>query len=366
MEKKLNIRNSLSMAGAFVAWIIGSGFATGQEVLQFFTSYGYQSFFVVAINLVGFVLIGYLLMQTGYDHRALRHFNHYTFYCGPKLGRFYNLASTGILLLLLPVLLSGAGATIEEYFGFSKPLGSAIMALLILTAYLSGFDRLIKIVSSLGPMIIGFSLVVGLITILRDFSRFSEISTYAAALRSKQTSAHWCISGLLYLGLNLFPGSTFITRLGMAGVTYREVRVGAFLGAGCLMLSVAVVNTAILLHGNVTAALDIPVLYLAGRISTVLGAVFAIVLTLGIFSSSAVIMWSICSRFSRLDRRGEIIVAASIMILGYIISLFPFGQLISTFYPIIGYIGLVFLSCVIYRGLRRPSTSKAGNSPKIP
>ena len=29
-------------AGAFIAFLIGSGFATGQEVVQYFSAYGWQ------------------------------------------------------------------------------------------------------------------------------------------------------------------------------------------------------------------------------------------------------------------------------------------------------------------------------------
>ena len=41
---RCSIRNVVTFAGAFIAWIIGSGFATGQEILQFFTSYGSVSY----------------------------------------------------------------------------------------------------------------------------------------------------------------------------------------------------------------------------------------------------------------------------------------------------------------------------------
>lgn len=46
MEQKIkcNKKAVLKFSGAFIAWVIGSGFATGQEVLQFFTSYGYRSY----------------------------------------------------------------------------------------------------------------------------------------------------------------------------------------------------------------------------------------------------------------------------------------------------------------------------------
>ena len=55
---RCSIRNVVTFAGAFIAWIIGSGFATGQEILQFFTSYGYYSYGVVLLNLLGFLFLG--------------------------------------------------------------------------------------------------------------------------------------------------------------------------------------------------------------------------------------------------------------------------------------------------------------------
>ncbi len=36
MEGKISILNVMKFAGAFIAFIIGSGFATGQEIMQFF------------------------------------------------------------------------------------------------------------------------------------------------------------------------------------------------------------------------------------------------------------------------------------------------------------------------------------------
>ena len=37
----VSLKTVIKFAGAFTAFLIGSGFATGQEVLQYFASYGY-------------------------------------------------------------------------------------------------------------------------------------------------------------------------------------------------------------------------------------------------------------------------------------------------------------------------------------
>ena len=70
----------MKYAGAFIAWVIGSGFATGQEILQFFTSYGSYSYGVVVLNLVGFLFLGNMLITTGYAHKKESGFNIFTNY----------------------------------------------------------------------------------------------------------------------------------------------------------------------------------------------------------------------------------------------------------------------------------------------
>ena len=129
-----DIRAVIKFAGAFIAWIIGSGFATGQEILQFFTSYGYYSYGVVLLNLLGFLFLGQVLLTTGYDHRDERDFNHFIFFCGKKAGRFYSWLIPVTLLMIMAVLISGAGATLSEYYGINRYLGSVIMAVMVLCA----------------------------------------------------------------------------------------------------------------------------------------------------------------------------------------------------------------------------------------
>ena len=153
-----------------MAWVIGSGFATGQEVLQFFSAYGYWSFAVAGINLAGFVLFGYWLMRAGYENKDVPGFNHFRFFCGEKPGAVYSWLVSATLLLLIPVMISGGGATLHEYYGIPKPIGSAVFAAAVLAVYLIGFEKMVGIISKIGPVIILFSLLVGVISLLRGGS----------------------------------------------------------------------------------------------------------------------------------------------------------------------------------------------------
>jgi len=352
-RNKCSKKAVLKFAGAFIAWLIGAGFASGQEVLQFFTSYGYLSYGVVIINFIGFLFLGQALLVCGYENKSEKSFNHFKFFCGERWGAFYSWLIPLILILIMPVLISGAGATLSEYYGVNSSIGSAVMTGLVLVTYLTGFERLIRIVSTIGPAIIIFSLLVGTITVIFDFSNFADVSNYETVLAEKHASPHWLVSSVLYLSLNFLSGSTYFTQLGISAADRREAKYGALFGAAAVVLSITIMNTAILLNAKDIIALEIPVLYLARKISWIFGAVFSIILIAGIFSSCSAMIWSICNRFTIGGKKGNRSFALLVAVFTYVLSLFSFSELVGVFYPLVGYIGLIFIGCVIYKASLR-------------
>lgn len=339
-------------AGGFVAWVIGSGFATGQEVLQFFTSYGYASYAIVLINLIGFLVVGTVLLTTGKEKGDEEGFEHFSYYCGPKLGKFYSWLIPITLIPVISVLISGSGATLSEYYGLNHYVGAAIMAGMILASYFIGFNRLVKVLSFIGPSIIAFCLLIGGITLIRDIGNFGEIGSYEEALSHSRSSAHWLISAILYVSYNFLCGSAYYTQLGRTTASVKEARLGAIIGAVLLLTAITVINTAILLNGGDTASLAIPNLYLAKKISWVFGAVFSVFLVLGIFSACSAMMWTVCSSFSLGDEKKDRFLAVGVAAGTFLLGLLSFSDLIGMFYPVIGYCGLIFLGGVIYKKVK--------------
>lgn len=345
-DNKLNIRGVMRCAGGFVAWVIGSGFATGQEVLQFYTSYGMASYAIILIDLAGFLLVGTILLTGGRKHADEEGFDQFCFYCGRKLGTFYSWLIAIMLVAVMAVLISGAGATLSEYYGVNHYVGAAIMAVMVLISYFIGFQRLVSVLSFIGPSIIAFCLLVGLLTVFRDMGNFGQIASYEAGLAEMQPSGHWLISAILYISYNFLCGSVYYTELGKTCSSVREARVGAVVGAVLLMAVITVINTAILLNGGDTAALAIPNLFLARKISWLLGAVFSVFLILGIFSACSAMMWTVCTKFSLKDPKKDRFLAVGIAAGIFLLGLLSFSDLIGAFYPVIGYCGLVYLACV--------------------
>ena len=61
-------KDTLRIAGAYVAYVIGSGFATGQEIVQFFTVYGIKGIAGMLVCTVLFAAMGSTLLADGFRY----------------------------------------------------------------------------------------------------------------------------------------------------------------------------------------------------------------------------------------------------------------------------------------------------------
>lgn len=358
MERGCNKKTVLKIMGAYVAWVMGSGFATGQEIMQFFTSYGYFSYVLLLVTLAGFLLIGPMILEAGWEHRDEEEFSQCRYFCGRRVGLFYEWFVPLSLFAGMVILISGAGATLNQYCGINHYVGALLMALLAFAAYVAGFQRFVKVVSLVGPAIIAFTIVVGVITVVHDFDGLYDVDDYEAVMAGVRPVKYWWFSGLLYISYNLTGGSMYYTALGATADCRKEAVWGASLGTAVLMLAIMLMNSAMLSNIGVVGTLGIPTLYLARKISFVLGAVFSVILIFGIFSSCSAMLWTVSERFVTQGTRKSFVFAGFVACGAFFLGLLPFAELIRVVYPFLGYIGLIYVGCVAYKRLKNMRMGK--------
>ena len=61
----------LILAGAIIAFTIGSGFATGQEIIQYYTAYGVKGLLVILVFLVAFLYYNFNFAKAGADSMSI-------------------------------------------------------------------------------------------------------------------------------------------------------------------------------------------------------------------------------------------------------------------------------------------------------
>lgn len=159
MKKLISFKKIATIAGAMCAYWMGSGFATGQEILQFFTVNGLKGVLATIIFLFITGISTYFICGVGQREQFENPFDIFEYYCGKWLGAFYTWFSIIVMYCALIVIL--AGATLHEFYDLQTHIGIIIIGLLALGTAVLGVERLIQIVGMIGPVQILFVLVLG-------------------------------------------------------------------------------------------------------------------------------------------------------------------------------------------------------------
>ncbi|MBS5451173.1 MAG: hypothetical protein KHY83_01360 [Coriobacteriia bacterium] len=356
---KVNIANVLKFSGAFVAFMIGSGYASGQEIMQFFTAYGIWSIGGLIIALVLFSWLGKVLMNYGYRHRELTPEQmpdqSFRYYCGKYFGTFLAWFIPVFLFLVCVVMTSGAGATLAQYFGLPTWVGALGMCVLVFVTNLFGFRRIVDIVGALGPLTIIFSIVIAVFAIASNPAGLANVASHADVFASMANATNgaplWALAGLLYVAFNMTGSVPFLTQTGATAASAREAKWGAIGGGILFVVAGLLMNLALLCYIDDVSQLEVPVLFLSDLISPVVSVIFAIILLDEIYSTAAPMMWTSVNRFAPEGTKLNKVVLAgfSVLVLLIVLSPLSYGQLLGIVYPYTGYIGILFIICVIVR-----------------
>lgn len=356
MEKELiSLKKVVLLAGALSAYWIGSGFATGQEVLQFFTTSGTNGIIAALIFLVITSFLTYVLYGVGQKEKFDNPYDVFEYYCGKFLGQVYIWYSVVLVYAIFVVMLAGGGATINQYYGIPSYIGTGAIALLALGTVLLGVEKLIDIIGVIGPIKIIFVAIVGIagmITLIGQPTLLSEGSSLMPTLGFKSASSNWAWSGALYAFLALMVSIPFQVDCGASAGNLREARTAGVVGT--IAFTVAIISLVIgeLVYYKLIIGQQVPTLAIANHISPVLGLIFSVLIVLSIYSAVASFLLMTVRKFAA-DKTSKFkIIAAVLTAIGMFFGgVFPFDKLVNILYPLAGYSAIVFAGFVIYKEL---------------
>ncbi|WP_130860564.1 YkvI family membrane protein [Gracilibacillus phocaeensis] len=347
------------LAGAFVSFILGAGTATGQEIMQFFVPFGYIGTGAIVIAAILHMWFGAYTMDVGSRLQATDAKDVFNYFCGKYLGFFFYWFAQLFMLVVFVVMISGAGATVSEHFGTGDILGRIIMAAAVLITALARLNTIIKILGIAGPIIILFAVIVGIGNFDSEGIRHSN--ELISELQLLQATNSWWQSGFIYSSFVLLIAVPFLANLGKNETNRRTVIFAGIVGGFIMLLGVFAIYTGILSHIDDVQDKGIPTLFLADQISSILALCFSIILLIAIYTTAVGMLWTVSLQFSGGNPTIYKIITIALTIIGFFGGALPFATIIDLVYPIVGYIGLILMACMLYRQfINKGSLGKEG------
>ncbi|MBR0598080.1 hypothetical protein [Sinanaerobacter chloroacetimidivorans] len=375
-ERTVNITNMIKIGGAYASYTIGAGFATGQEVLQFFGSWGNPAnFLAVFVSMVMTVYFTVSCYRTGQEKQFGNPSECYAYYCGKYVGYFFDFFCLIIVFGIAIAMFAGCGATINQYFGIPVYIGAILLGVFAGGTVMLGLKKVVNVLGFLGIVIIVYVVVIGIYALARNpvgmaesTARLPEYLSAGKVLRAGVFGIYNpVLSALFYAGLCLIVSIPFLISLGKQTTNQKEALTsgifsGIFFHAGVLLVLIAIL---INLDSIIETGGQIPLLSAMQNMIPELSWSFAIILILGIFTTITGYLWLISGRFAEDKSTKSRIITAAVTIAGIFGGAFiPFNQIINILYPFSGLVGCAFLIFIIVKDVKIYSEKKKTSEPQ--
>lgn len=338
------IREAAILVMGYLGAVIGAGFASGQEIMQFFVGYGELGLIGALFSLLLFGLCGGLLMHLAHRQQISNYQDLLTFMGGRTNSKIIDLGLAGFLFLGISTMLSASGAVFQEHLHLSKSLGIAVAYLAVMAALLAGKKGLVNAYNILVP--IKMMMLLFITAYAACYAQPVELEA-AAAVVYNPLPLGWLLAAILYVAYNFALAMVVLVEYQSLS-SPRNAIIGAV--SGGVLLGLLVILMFLVLRRFLPGALhyQVPMLYVAGLLSPGIKLCYSMVLWMGIITTAIANAYGITQRVANLAGIDYRWCLLGCLTLALPVANQSFSSLVGRIYPAFGLLGLSIVGMVLY------------------
>jgi len=343
---------SWKIAATFIGAVVGAGFASGQELGQFFLGYGSVGSYGIICSGLLFAIWGAVICELSARCRLTDYSDYLRFLLGGRAAFCIDLLISLYLFCTVFIMLSAGNALFTEHLGLHAGCGGWLTGIVALAVLWGGLESLVSFNVFLVPL--KFLVCLAVFLLSRSLNGLAIQPGTVQIASMAPIFPHWVGATLFYAGFNMLGAMVVLVPLSQRGLA-RQRLAGNLLGGMGLAVFALLIFHILLPFRDQVANWEVPVLVVAGLVHPSLQWFYFVVLWAAILSTAVVSCYGVAMRLRwYLSYR-----LALALILG--ISLFfarlQFSSLVRLIYPLFGGVGVLLLMVQGVRamghGLRR-------------
>lgn len=349
------------ISSAFIGVIVGAGFASGQEILQYFTSFGTMGIFGAIVSTILFAYIGMILVWAGSKTEADDHqivIQRLTDY--PGIGKVLAWIIDVVLIITLfsfgVVMLAGAGSNLEQQFGIPTAYGTALMALVVIIAGMLKIDHIVKVIGNITPFLVIMIVIISIYCIVTLDTPYAELDYISNTVTSP--FPHWIIAGVNYVSMNIGLGAAMAIVIGGSEDNKRAAALGGLVGGLVLGLLIILSHLAIFSKIETVKDLPLPMLGIVNEISPILGVAMSVIVFAMIFNTALSMFYAFTARFTTVGTVKFKVFYILATLAGFGLSFVGFTKLVNKVYPILGNMNYLLIIIIMLAPLKLRMNNK--------
>jgi uncharacterized membrane protein YkvI len=327
----------LQIAFTYIGTIVGAGFATGQEILQFFTRFGGAAVFTIAFASFLFVWLGTKIMLLAQQSGARSYDELNGMLFGKAAGKMVSFLTLFILFGICAVMLAGVGSIFREQLHFPYLFGQIATLLCVFVVLMRGIDAILAINSVVVPAIVCFSLL----TVVAASSS-ANAHQWISLPSNEHPFVVW-MSPILYLASNLILAQAVLVPIGSAIADRSVLRWGGIVGGVGIGLLLLASHFAMSAQMPAIKQFEIPMGAVLIDLGRQVQLIYIILILAEIFTTLIANVFGITRQLEEKFRLHPHAVMFAVLVIGFFISQVGFSKLLTTLYPLFGVISLGWL-----------------------
>lgn len=334
-------KDIMKIVFVIIGTMIGAGFASGQEIYLFFFSYGIEGLIgiLIACSIMGITIYKTLQILNKKEiddykgfldvliksNSSKRYFN---------IKNVINLIINIFILITFFIMIAGFGAYFEQEFGINSIIGSTILSILCFIVFMTSVKGVVKANEILVPILIIFIIIIGILN-LKEI-HLLELENYII----RANNSNYILSAVLYSSYNsilLIPVLLTLKKY----IKGKKQIIGISIISTFIMIILSIIIYLILVRVDVDISkLEMPAVYVVSNIFSKLRYVYGFIILGSIFTTAISLGTSFLQNIAK-NQKSYTQIGIIMCITAVIISKIGFSNLVSSLYPVFGYLGML-------------------------
>ena len=347
------LKNALLISFAFIGTVVGAGFASGQEAMLYFSAFGTQGLWGAVLGSALMLIAGVTILQLGSFFQAKEHMEVLGSISSKVMGWILDIATIVTLFSIGFVMFAGAGANLNQQFGIPVWIGAVLMLAATIGFGMLDVDKVTGAIGALTPFLLVFVIFGCGWTLINAHPDWSALN--AAAAQVDTSLPNWWIAALNYTGLNVMCVVSMALVIGGNHLDTRAAGLGGLFGGIGYLVMLMLLALALLVKIETVEGQDMPLLTLISDINPTMGLIMSLVIFGMIFATCLGMFFALGKRLARGREDKFRVIFISACLIGFVLSFVGFQQLVSTVYPILGYLGLLMIVVMVFNRIKNGS-----------
>lgn len=341
---------SIKIALAYVGVIVGAGLSSGQDILQYFLSFGKVGMIGIVFLGILNILFGRIIVTLGCYYQSNNHQDVLTQISNPLINKIIDFSIILSNFIIGFVMIAGAGANLKQQVGLPSWVGALICSVLIILVSYLDFDKITGILGIFTPILIVMIFFIAAFTFVGKSYDFNQLDITAKSIKSSMSNIGFSV--INYYALCAMTGVSMAFVIGGSVVRIGVAEKGGTIGGIIIGIIIGTVAATLFAKVDIVKDAEIPMLVLANNISPIFAYFYTFTIFALIFNTAFSLDYALAKRLAGNNIKKTKIFLIVIVIASYAFSFLGFRKLISMMYPVLGYIGIILLIVLVVAWLK--------------